>query len=107
MIVHPYSDDLVELYGDIRAEQSCFGGGRFHLIKSGDDWQMISGSGASNNIETLWYAEDARTDLGESIPWTFKTDIPHAARFSATNGGDPYCEGLVFASRYLNGDIVA
>ena len=100
VVVTGYSDDVIELEGAIFAEGDCFEGGKFHLKRIKGKWKLERGAGKKNNISALWHAKDAFTDDGDSIPWTYRTDIPHA-KFIAANGGDPFSEGLVFDVRKL------
>ena len=95
VVVTGYSDDLIELEGAFFAEGGCFKGGDFHLKRVKGKWVLNEGRGEQNNISALWYDRNAFTDDGDPIPWTYKTDIPHAS-FIAANGGDPFSEGFVF-----------
>ena len=100
VVVTGYSDDLIELEGAIRAEGNCFQGGDFYLKRNRGKWALNEGRGKLNNISALWYDKNAFMDDGDPIPWTYKTDIPHA-NFIAANGGDPFSEGFVFDVREL------
>lgn len=95
VIVSGYSDDVIELKGTIFAVGDCFDGGDFHLKREKGKWNLERGVGKNNNISALWYDQDALTDDGEPIPWSYKTDIPHES-FIATNDGEPFSEGFVF-----------
>lgn len=100
VIVMGYSDDLIEIEGTIFAEGGCFKGGEFHLKREKGKWVLNEGRGEQNNISAQWYDKNAFTDDGDPIPWTYKTDIPHAS-FIAANGGDPFSEGFVFSVHNL------
>lgn len=96
VIVTGASDDLMEFEGALRDEGGCFGGGKVWFSKesvyNGEDDK----AGFPNCIEAIWYGEDSRDWDGNTITWTYKTDIPHET-FMVYEDGEPYCRGIVFS----------
>ena len=84
MVVFGYSDDNVEFVGAIDDEIGAFGGATIRLAKDG---KIMSDESAANIIRAIW---------GQSIAWTFATDIPHE-RFTINEYGEPFCVGIVFS----------
>ena len=95
VIVSGYSDDLIELEGAIHNEGDCFNGNDFHLVLEKGEWILKTGHGKVNNITAKWYDRIETDESGESIPWTYKTDIPHSD-FFMTLRGDTFCRAFVF-----------
>lgn len=89
VIVYGASDDLMEFEGAIYDEADCFDGGKVCFNKNGVK------KNASNMIEAVWCDENRVDENGNVITWTYKTDIPHET-FMIYDGGEPYCEGIVF-----------
>jgi len=98
LIVFGYSDDNMELRGLINDEVGCFDGGRFLLHRAGIlpteheqcECQFCGYAAAAAQcvkIEAVW---------GDSAcPWTYKTDMPHAAFEIKDDAGKPFCRGIV------------
>jgi hypothetical protein len=95
IIVSGYSDDLIELDGAIQEEGDCFMGNDFHLIQKNGEWKLEQGIGNYNNISAKWYEGTETDEFGETIPWTYETDIPHSD-FLMTFRGDIFCKAFVF-----------
>ena len=89
VIVYGASDDLMEFEGAIYDEAGCFDGGKIYFDKNGVK------ENASNMIEAVWCDKNRTDKDGNIISWTYKTDIPHET-FMIYDGGEPYCEGIVF-----------
>ena len=103
VVVFGYGDYLTELRGEIDDEIECFDGRTFSFSKNGE----LGAEGQHRNrITSLWYgrvngraAEDAydlKTADKKTVPWTYRTDIPHSV-FKLYECGLPFCYGIVFA----------
>ena len=96
VVVFGGSDDLMEVRGSIDDELDCFGGRKFNFEKTGFRWKGDEANGhwvGQNKIEAVWCKD--KTDNGDTIPWSYKTDIPHA-EFMVYEDDEPYCKGIVF-----------
>ncbi len=96
VIVSGASDDLMEFEGAIRDEGVCFDGGKVFFSKSGvyngeDDKYKFP-----NCIKAIWCSGVNRDGDGNTITWTYKTDIPHET-FMVYEDEEPYCRGIVFS----------
>lgn len=102
VVVYGYSDDLMEFEGAIRDEVGCYEGGKALLTADGvlnnlmDEcdfhdckFYKLAAKNAKA-IKAVWCAP------GSEYAWTYETDIPHSA-FRVLEGGEPYCEGIVFS----------
>lgn len=93
VIVYGASDDLMEFEGAMRNEGYCCEGGNVYFNKNGviDDNDVTS---FDKCIKAIWRGEE--DDDGQKIAWTYETEIPHET-FMIYDGGEPYCEGIVFS----------
>ena len=96
-IVVGASDDLLEFYGAINDEASCYGGGTVYFNHSGelrsecnsDDCPYFEKTKANaSKIKAIWDSE--------GYSWTYETDIPHET-FEILGDGEKYCRGIVFS----------
>ncbi len=92
VIVYGASDDLMEFEGAIQDEGYCYDGGKVYFDKNG---VSMDGSKKVNVIEARWCDEKRVDENGNTIIWTYVTDIPHET-FMIYEDGDPYCEAIVF-----------
>ena len=97
VIVVGASDDLMEFYGAIRDEVSCYGGGTAYLDRHGlmknkcaceDCPYHLKELETVNKIKAVW------SNAGYS--WVYETDIPHAT-FDIVEDGEKYCRGVAFS----------
>lgn len=103
VIVTGASDDLIEFDGAIRDEGGCYDGGDVYFDRTG---AAQNGEKLANKITAVWCGNvddepagdlsEFQTENGETITWTYKTDIPHAT-FMVYEDGKPYCRGIVFS----------
>lgn len=99
VVVTGYSDDNAEFEGAIENEISCFDGGKIYFNNDGFHWNDSLGKyEGSNMVEAVWCSSDPKdkTDKGETISWTYKTEIPHFT-FMIYDDFEPYCRGIVFS----------
>lgn len=96
VIVVGASDDLMELYGAIRDEVSCYDGGtayltRFGLLENKCDCEdcpyHLKELETATKIKAVWNSD--------GYSWTYETDMPHAV-FDILEDGEKYCRGIVF-----------
>ena len=103
VVVYGASDDLIEFDGTIRDEGGCFDGGDVYFDRTG---VAQNGEKLANRITAVWCGKvddepvgdlsEFQTENGETITWTYKTDIPHAT-FMVYEDGEPYCRGIIFS----------
>ena len=103
VVVYGASDDLIEFDGAIRDEGGCFDGGDVYFDRTG---VAQNGEKLANRITAVWCGKvddepagdlsEFQTENGETITWTYKTDIPHAT-FMVYEDGEPYCRGIIFS----------
>lgn len=103
VVVYGASDDLIEFDGAIRDEGGCYDGGDVYFDRTG---VAQNGEKLANKITAVWCGKvdnepagdlsEFQTENGETITWTYKTDIPHAT-FMVYEDGEPYCRGIVFS----------
>lgn len=103
VVVYGASDDLIEFDGAIRDEGGCYDGGDVYFDRTG---VAQNGEKLANKIAAVWCGKvddepagdlsEFQTENGETITWTYKTDIPHAT-FMVYEDGEPYCRGIVFS----------
>ena len=103
VVVYGASDDLIEFDGAIRDEGGCYDGGDVYFDRTG---VAQNGEKLANKITAVWCGKvddepagdlsDFQTENGETITWTYKTDIPHAT-FMVYEDGESYCRGIVFS----------
>lgn len=103
VIVTGASDDLIEFDGAIFDEGGCFDGGVIYF-----DRKHVANDGERlpNQILAIWCGKVENEPVGdpsefvdengETITWTYKTDIPHET-FMIYDDGEPYCRGIVFS----------
>ena len=95
VIVYGASDDLMEFEGAIRDEAGCFDGGFVWFNERGLTEGEL-GQETDRCIEAVWCDMERKDASGNTITWTYKTDIPHEA-FMIYDDGEPYCEAIVFS----------
>lgn len=95
VIVYGASDDLMEFEGVIRDEAGCFDGGFVWFNENGVTEGEL-GQETDRCIEGVWCDIERKDNKGNTITWTYKTDIPHET-FMIYEGGNPYCEAIVFS----------
>lgn len=111
VVVYGVADDLMVFHGALSAEFDACSGEPVYVnadgfavpdvndCASGEDcphWQAMrdEASKTAMSIKPVWCEDEAcRAD---AIPWTFKTDIPHAT-FNIMDDGKVFCRGIVFA----------
>ena len=103
VVVYGASDDLIEFDGAIRDEGGCYDGGDVYFDRTG---VAQNGEKLANKITAVWCGKvddepagdlsEFQAENGETITWTYKTDIPHAT-FMFYEDGEPYCRGIVFS----------
>ncbi len=91
------SDDMLEFYGAIDDEASCYGGGTVYFNRSGvlrsecdaEDCPYFENIQAKASvIKAIW---DSKGYL-----WSYETDIPHKT-FEQFSYGRIYSQGIVFS----------
>lgn len=106
VVVYGASDDLMEFEGAIRDELGAGDGGYVWLNKDGifqgcehdpdcECKYILNERAKCRTIEAVWAEGD--------YSWTYKTDIPHAT-FEIFDEGQPYCRGIVFEMKELEGE---
>lgn len=100
VVAYPESDDLLEFAGYIDAELSAYGGVKTFLDEKG----LIQNR--CDNEDCPYHAarqQDAKywielSDACDGPAWTISTNIPEqkAVKFSITEDGEAWGEGLVF-----------
>ena len=103
VIVYPYSDDNIEFRGAIYEELGAYGGATVNLNHKGliqrtcEDYDCPHEAEIFNNapyeIKQIWSDRES--------PWTYETNIPHAAKFKIKEDGEYFGEGLVFCMQDL------
>lgn len=89
VIVYGLSDDLMEIDGAIWDEVYAYGGRTVYLTEDG----LVECDEKSENvIHAIWCGKD---ENGETIPWTYETDIPHET-FFVYEEEELFCIGIVF-----------
>jgi len=102
VIVHGASDDLMEFEGAINDELDAYDGATAYLDADGI-YGVPSGCNAENEEPKCQHHKDCLVKCKtieavwdeNGIPWTYKTDIPHAT-FDIMEDGEVYCRGIVF-----------
>lgn len=99
VVVFGYSDDDVELRGEINDEVGAYNGATFHVNRKGVLHTHDCGCGeceyfafakkAAAEIKAIWH------DAGDAC-WTFETKIPHET-FRIYEDGELFCIGIVFS----------
>lgn len=101
VIVVGAGDDLMEFYGAIRDEVSCYGGGRaaltaFGLLENKCDCEdcpyHLNEFDLAKKVNAIWDKD--------GYSWIYETDIPHAV-FDILEDGEKYCRGIVFSLENL------
>ncbi len=106
VVVFGYSDDNAEFRGAIDDEVPCSDGGMIFLDKDG----LFEGCEHDCTANECKYLLEAleKTKIIEAVwamegySWIYKTDIPHAT-FEVFDDGEPYCRGIVFEMKELEG----
>ena len=93
VIVYGASDDLMEFEGALYDEAGCFDGGTVYVCETG---VIEYGSTETKHIEAVWCDTERKDTFGNTITWTYKTDIPHET-FMIYDNDKPYCEAIVFS----------
>lgn len=94
VIVCGASDDLMEFYGAMDDEGSCYDGGKVWF----DEESVLDGPSTTGDrcIEAFWCRESEKDEKGNVITWTYETDIPHET-FMIYDEEEPYCKAIVFS----------
>ncbi len=97
VVVCGASDDLMQFYGAIRDELSCWNGGTARVTKDGllvnkcDDENCPYFAKEKLKAQTI----DAIWNDTDQPAWTYETDIPHVT-FEVWDEGERYCRGIIF-----------
>ena len=107
VVVTGYSDDLMEFDGAMKDEFDCFDGGTVYVVKDNiyKNLQDIPKGSIIHPVTAKWYEKMDWEQLG-MIPWSYDTDIPHET-FILYNGGELWCEGIVFQMDNLKDDTAS
>ncbi len=99
VVVFGYSDDDVELRGEINDEVGAYNGATFYVTRNGvlrtpdcgcDECKYFNiAKKAAVEIKAVWH------DAGEAC-WTFEAQIPHET-FHIYDDGELFCIGIVFS----------
>lgn len=100
VIIYGLSDDLMEIDGAIWDEVYAYRGRTVYLTEDGlveYDEELENGfvnenKKSKNVIHAIWCGKD---ENGETIPWTYETDIPHET-FFVYEEEELFCIGIVF-----------
>lgn len=100
VVVFGYSDDDVELRGEINDEVGAYNGTTFRVTRKGvlhthdcgcDECEYFAiAKRAAAEIKAIWH------DTGDAC-WTFETQIPHET-FRIYEDGELFCIGIVFSA---------
>jgi hypothetical protein len=106
VVVTGASDDLMEF--EVAINEECGAPGEAYVTTAGlvpdhDDCECPfcgykAAIAKAHAIEARWCARirEAYHAVPVKIPWTFKTDIPHAV-FNVMEDGEIFCRGIVFS----------
>jgi hypothetical protein len=105
VVIFGYSDDGTELRGAVCEEVGSWEGTTLYfdskgllLNQCGDDdcpyFKQLKEK--AKTIKAVWCAKD------QPFAWTYEIDIPHAI-FNIFEDGEPFCRGIVFDIKSLEG----
>lgn len=99
VVVFGYSDDDVEIRGEINDEVGAYNGTTFRVTRNGvlrtpdcscDECEYFAfAKKTAAEIKAIWH------DTGDAC-WTFETQIPHET-FRIYEDGELFCIGIVFS----------
>ena len=106
VIVYGVSDDLMEVDGAIHDEAGCFKGGTLKLDIADKKFVDRKTEESCDVISIKAYWCEACNEYGQTIPWTYATDVSHE-KFMIYEDGDPYCLGFIFQNDALREPVDA